>query len=731
MKGAAAATLLLLNLVLALRVVRADAPRLRGALDVSSIGIGEALRLAQHPRGVDPAARMPIGTLTEAAAFSRLSPAALSAWALLLYAATTLLVYALARELGGDWAALAAAAAWQSIFLGLPLGAGSFKQFWLTGLGLLAAVALVRHARRPRNVTAAAVGLGLGLAGLTRSTYVLLPPILAAGEAFREGSSRRRLARGALLLIFFALPLAPWTAMNASVKRRFQPIEYGAGDLSIVSGALGAIHGTEGDHIAWMGSPESARGKSVVGWAVLTVLRQPTPYLRGVASRVAYVLGLKPWLFALAALGFFLARRDAGARALALQCAYFLALLCAMPVEASYFEPFWPLLLALAGAPLARLEPPPVAAGAAAAGAGVVLAALLALLIAADSGIRALSYAVKYSRRAPWSEAALDEALARRPPEAWVSLDDARRRLRKGDAAGAIRVLEASRSVLGDLPRHRLLLARARAKAGNPAQLLALSAPTAPGEIPYNDDLREVLPLYQALALDASGRHAEARKRMSSALEGRRNHQGFSHPDLEPLSAAVKPRLVQRAEQSFAGSIESLLAEDAPSDLTRALELANDVDPTFDGWRALSRSYAGVDRKREARGALARAEELAREPEQFYALHISWAEIGDGTRSRRLLETLTRRFPEIALYWSDLGVELYRSGDEKGSERALRRALTAEPGMPAATLSLATLLGGRGAHDESRRLCASANLSRLEDEDLRAHLQACREGRPD
>jgi Tfp pilus assembly protein PilF len=189
--------------------------------------------------------------------------------------------------------------------------------------------------------------------------------------------------------------------------------------------------------------------------------------------------------------------------------------------------------------------------------------------------------------------------------------------------------------------------------------------------------------------------------------------------------------LIQRAEQSFAGSIEALLAEDAPSDLTRALELANDVDPTFEGRLALARTYAAGDRKREARGALARAEELAREPEQLHLLSFRWAEIGDGARSRRLLETLTRRFPELALYWSDLGVALYRSGDANGAERALRRALTAEPGMPAATLSLAALLSGRGAHDEARFLCASAKLSRLEDDDLRARLQACGAGRSD
>src|SRR6185312_15719701 len=214
---------------------------------------------------------------------------------------------------------------------------------------------------------------------------------------------------------------------------------------------------------------------------VKTVLEHPAPFLRGFALRAAYVLGLKLWLFALAGLGLFLRRRDPGARALAVQCAYFAALVCAMPVEADYFQPLWPLLLALAAAPLARLEPPPAdwAFDLASAG-GVAMAAVLAGAIAARSGVLALSYAARAARRAPWSDAALDEALARRPPEAWAALGEARRRLRAAD-----------------LPRARLLLAWARAKTGDSASLFAL---VAKDESPYNDDLRVKLPLYQALA---------------------------------------------------------------------------------------------------------------------------------------------------------------------------------------------------------------------------------------
>lgn len=727
-RAAAAGVLVFLNIGLAWRACSAFLPGLRGALDVSHVEVGEALRLAQHPRNGDPAARMPIGTLTEAAALLRLSPAALAAWGALLYGVVLLLVFALARELGGGWAGLAAAAVWQRLFLDQPFHSGSLKQFWLTGLGLLAACALVRHARRPGRLSASAVGAAFGLTVLTRSTFVFLPPILAACETLREGPPRRRLARAALLLGAFALILAPWTAMNASVKKRLQVVEYGAGDLNIVLGALGAVHGGEGDHIVFMDAPESDRGKSPIVWAVRTVLGRPARYLQGVVSRARYALGLKPWLFALALLGLLASRRDAGARAHALQCVYFLAIVCAMPVEASYFEPLWPLLLALATAPLSGLTPPPgSAAGARLAAGGVAVAALLGAAAFAQSSALALTYAVKHARRPPWSDAALDEVLARRPPELWASFEDARRRLRRGDAAGAIRVLESSSPALGGLPRHRLLLAWARAKNGDASSLLAIPDFEGRSGAAFNDGLGPALAVYQALALDAAGRRGAAIERMEFARKDTLRRIGPIHEQDAGAAGSVEPKTARRVDESFPVAVELLLAADDPADAARALELATAARPTFEGWHALGRALASRGRTADASRALKSAGALASGAEQLHRLHFRWAELGDRTRARRILLELTRRFPQRGLFWSDLGVDLYREGDAAGAEKAFRRALAEEPGLGAASLSLATILASRGESAEARRLCAAARPE--EDEDLRARLQSCYDSR--
>jgi tetratricopeptide (TPR) repeat protein len=737
-RAAAAGTLVLLNFLLFALVARTFLPRLRSMIDVSNVENAEGLRQAQHPRGGDPAFRMPIGTLTEAAAFDRLSPAALGAWGLSLYAVAVLLVFALARELGGDWAGLAAAGAWQIFFLGIPPYSGFYKQFWVTGLGLLAALAFVRHARKPGPASAAGVGAAFGLTVLARSVYFPFIPFLAAAEAVRAGAARRRLIRALLIAGVFAAFLIPWTAMNAFVKGRFQPVEYGSGNLNIVIGALGAVHGGEGDYLTFMDAPESERGRSPILWAVRTVLASPGRYLRGAARRAAYALRLHPWLFALALLGFLRARRDAGARALAFQCAYFAAIVCTMPVEDNYFDPLWPLLLALAAAPLGSLEAPPLfALGGRAAKAGVAAAVVLGGLIAARAEFAVLSYTVRYGRRAPWSDAALDESLAGDPGNPWNSLDDARRRLRRNDAAGAVKILEATAPAIGDLPRHRLLLAWARSETGDRTPLLALSfpAPPSPERPAFNDDQHAALLIDQALALAASGRRAEALERMRAASDGNRRRLGFIHPEKEGPGAVLDPKIVARTDEDFTGFLKVSLEGQgsSPAEIDAALELAAEAHPTFSGWLELGRALGARGRKKDAAAALSRADALARsadDPELLHRLHFAWAEIGEPRRARGVLEVLARRFPERAVYWSDLGVALYAEGNVQEAEKAFRRALDVEPGMAAATLSLATVLKGRGLEEDGRRLCARA----LElwpgdpgSEAMRGPLKSCRD----
>jgi len=726
--ASAAAVLVALNLALALRAGRAYGPRLRGAVEADTVELGEALRLAAHPRDVNVAYRMPFGTLLEADAFVGLSPARWAACAAAAYAATVLLVYALAWTLGGTWAGLCAAAAWQALFIALPAGPGAYKQFWLTGLGLLAAVVLASHARRPRLASAAAAGAAFGLTALTRSTYLFFVPALALAEAARGGPRAARAARAALLLAGAALVLGPWLAMNARLSGRFLPFEDGPMYMNVVTGALGAATTAHGDYAALMDEPAGEAGRSPLLWAARTAAANPGRYLGAVASRLGRLLSRAPWLFALAALGFALARRDAGARATALQCLYFAAIICSMSVEDDHFPPLWPLLLALAAAPLSRLKPPPgEPAWRGAVAAGVAASVLLAGAMAARSGAAALSYAARAARRAPWSDAALDEALARRPSEPWAALAAARRRLRERDPAGAVRALEESEAALGDLPRRRALLAWARAKNGDPAPLLALEAGPPFEREPYNDDSRDAVAAYQALVLDAAGRPREARARMGLALEAWRARQGFIDAGSGPLAAALDARLRRSADETFLRRLDQLFGGEDPRDWERALELAVGARPSFDGEERLARlkSERG-DRPGAARAAEA-ASRLARTPEELHRLHFLWIEAGRLDRAARALRGLLAKNPGSAVYWSDLGVLLYRTRDAAGAEDALRRALRLDPACAPAAASLSVVLRETGRKAQARELCVEALKRAPSDPGLLSALRACRD----
>ncbi|MDE2490846.1 MAG: hypothetical protein KGM24_08355, partial [Elusimicrobia bacterium] len=343
------AVLAVADLGLGARLCASWAPRARALADASQAELGEALIARAHSRSADPSFRMPLVPLLESDALLRLSPREAAAAAAGLALLTAWLVFALGLELGGAWSGLAAAAVWQVLFALEPKIPGFAKQFVLTPLVLLAALALVRRARRPGAASSALAGAAIGASLLSRGVLAFLPPLLAAGELRGPGRPRARAARAGLLLLACALLLSPWWIMNAVVQRRFVPLENGAADLNVALGALGVVHGGDGNALALTG------GKPVLPWAARRVFSRPGPFLRGVAARLRFALSLRLWLFALAALALLLRRRDPAVRAVALLAAYWLAISVLMPVEPDYFDPLWPLLAALAAAPLAAL----------------------------------------------------------------------------------------------------------------------------------------------------------------------------------------------------------------------------------------------------------------------------------------------------------------------------------------------------------------------------------------
>ena len=98
-------------------------------------------------------------------------------------------------------------------------------------------------------------------------------------------------------------------------------------------------------------------------------------------------------------------------------------------------------------------------------------------------------------------------------------------------------------------------------------------------------------------------------------------------------------------------------------------------------------------------------EELRRNPgdraaTMEYALALS--ELGDTTRSVRLLETLTRRAPGDASVWRSLGFAYGRAGRHEDAERALRGAVGLDPRFAKAWRDLGVVLAARGKDVDAR-----------------------------
>lgn len=133
--------------------------------------------------------------------------------------ATAGLVYALARRLYDERAALAAAAVtafYPALLLSHSL---LLTETLFTFLLTSACLAIVAVLQQPRAWTAAAAGGLLGLAALTRSIVWPFPLVLAPFVMmFGRGLLRQRMAAVALLLAAHAVVLAPWAVRNTRLQ---------------------------------------------------------------------------------------------------------------------------------------------------------------------------------------------------------------------------------------------------------------------------------------------------------------------------------------------------------------------------------------------------------------------------------------------------------------------------------------------------------------------------------
>jgi len=165
----------------------------------------------------------------------------------LMGAAAILLVYLLARRLGGPWIGLAGAALiaihpsaieYTRTVMGEPIAL-----FTLTA----AVLAFLWADERRGRWEWALPGALLGITCLFRPEYLvfgLVLALIAALRTRRAASWGASAAAAAVLLVAFALPIAPWTIRNYVVLDRFVPVSTGGGSAVFIGTYLPG----SGDH---------------------------------------------------------------------------------------------------------------------------------------------------------------------------------------------------------------------------------------------------------------------------------------------------------------------------------------------------------------------------------------------------------------------------------------------------------------------------------------------------
>jgi 4-amino-4-deoxy-L-arabinose transferase-like glycosyltransferase len=147
-----------------------------------------------------------------------------------LGAAAAVLAALLARRLWSRREGLAAGALVACCPLLVAVGASLESETLFTVLLLAALLAALRCRQGGRRAWAAAAGLAVGLACLTRTNGLLLVPAvawLAAGGALRR---RRAWVAAVAVALVAALAIAPWTARNAHALGRFVPVSTETGN---------------------------------------------------------------------------------------------------------------------------------------------------------------------------------------------------------------------------------------------------------------------------------------------------------------------------------------------------------------------------------------------------------------------------------------------------------------------------------------------------------------------
>ena len=516
----------------------------------------------------------------------------------LTFSATAPVVYALFFSFFSDKRAL----------LDYPETAFSF-------LVLLAAGVLLWRARKPSERKSLVLGLAMGVTLLFRSTLVFFPPLLALYEWFflYRRSLRIYWKHFLCLCVVPYLFLIPWAHMNWVVYRQFIPLEHHGADCNIVTGALGLVQTIEGD---WRALIENRRFDgswkgNVYAWAMRQVCRRPFRYAGAYLARIVYVLSLNPILFLLAFLALWTYRERNEFKQLGLLSLYFVCVYCVMSVQADYFMPLWPLAAILAGTLLDRFRPrrslsiDPRLYRLARRFIGACLGAVLLLGLMTDMIVSSFVRRAELDPRTP--ETVLDGDVGRFPNDAWLILERARRRLKRGEASAAAADFSRGLALEHDADAE-LKLAWTKMLLGDPRPLFDWRLP--PGAPAHN--LEEITgPLLKAHGYSRLGRHEEARQELLAAIDSLKSRvyaRGHTVLELETIEELRRDPLI---DAHLLNWLRGLLAS---RPLQEKRDLLSDLAVLRPGSSRICRERAELAERagdaKSARGLLALAREL-------------------------------------------------------------------------------------------------------------------------
>lgn len=322
------------------------------------------------------------GTLAAAARDLGLALPFLLAVRLALY----LLVYAAGRLFRGPRAALLAlAAAGAAELSGAFLYDAEQSFYALSLLTLFCLLLLSRREAGPKSALLA--GLASGVSLLARSPLFFLPPVLVLLDFLSGARGRSFLLRSLVLLAASYALLLPWGFLNRAVTGRFSLLDPGRAASNLAAGARGCVYTFNGNPLLPAG-PGTAG--SPVGSYLRAAERAPGFFALTALRRLRAVFLFHPLLCGLflAALLFSAGKDRLYAFSLPV---YFILFHSFFPVEARYFYPLLWLLPPLLAAPFFSGED--AAAGAAARGTAL---AVFALLLCAALPVEALVLAYPY-----------------------------------------------------------------------------------------------------------------------------------------------------------------------------------------------------------------------------------------------------------------------------------------------------------------------------------------------